>query len=361
MAISRWTQPFSRWLRRDAAPSAHVDAPLSPRPASAPTARKAEPIPAAAPATAVAVADTAFDPETQPLFLAWLLGSAPPGSGPVVAPMAPLADVMARLDAATATEAQRSALLPRAPQVVPQLMKALRDEHYASADVAERLSKDAVLATEVIRLANRAQRADREPVVDLAHAVMAIGADGLRRVIAKSVLRPMFDVRGTSLSALAAPQIWKDGDRKARLCAALAANDLLDPLDGYLAGLLHNTGWTAVLRALDAIPEAGGLLQSRPVDAAASRALARRRDTLFGRLLQPWDLSPALGELADEVGAAGLAGVSSPLGLALQYADGLAALHALARARQLPGGLQPHLERLPPTVQDCYVSTLGGS
>ena len=25
----------------------------------------------------------------------------------------------------------------------------------------------------------------------------------------------------------------------------------LDPFDGYLAGLLHNSGWTAVLRAID--------------------------------------------------------------------------------------------------------------
>ena len=76
--------------------------------------------------------------------------------------------------------------------------------------------------SEVIRLANSATRADREPVVDLEHAVMAVGASGLRRVIAKSVLRPMFDARGTSLSARAAPQIWHDADNKARLCAALA-------------------------------------------------------------------------------------------------------------------------------------------
>ena len=45
--------------------------------------------------------------------------------------------------------------------------------------------------------------------------------------------------------------IWKDADRKARLCVALAPEHAVDPFDGYLAGLLHNTGWTAALRAID--------------------------------------------------------------------------------------------------------------
>ena len=43
--------------------------------------------------------------------------------------------MLEQIDTITA-ESLRAGLLPRAPHVVPQLMKTLRDEHYSSVDVA---------------------------------------------------------------------------------------------------------------------------------------------------------------------------------------------------------------------------------
>lgn len=364
--MSIWSRPLSKWLRRDAA---------EPTP---PPARPAASAAAPTPAVGSSVADLAVDDgigtidaaaqreaaaALQAPFVCWLLdlppSATPPGSAPDATARAAL---LARLDAATATDAQCNALLPRAPQVVPQLMKALRDEHYASADIAQRLSKDAELAAEVIRLANQRQRDDRDAIADLSQAVTAIGSEGLRRVVTKSVLRPMFDTRGTTLSARAAAQSWADSDRKARLAAALAAHEGLDPLDGYLAGLLHGTGWTAMLRALDALPEAAAQLQPERIDAAFAEALVRRRDRLFGRLVRPWDVGPAINALADEIGRAGLAAATSPLGRVLHYADRLSTLHAVARSDRLPGhDFAAHLDRLPSAVRDAYVATLSRS
>lgn len=353
MSLPRWTNPLN-WLKRDPAPVAsalpklptaienrHTPKPVAPASAEAPPAEPHAPI-----------------PEVPPEFIAWLLGQPTPIISAVGAFDLPPSAVafLAQIDAVIASDTLRASLLPRAPQVVPQLMSALRDERYSSADVSQRISRDAVLATEVIRLANSASRGDREPVVDLEHAVMAVGASGLRRVIARSVLRPMFDARGTSLSARAAPQIWHDADNKARLCAALAGNDLIDPLDGYLAGLLHGTGWTALMRALDNVtpnpPPAPTLLGT-----ATATALMQRRDTLFSKLIRPWGLSDPLVALADEIAALGLAGVRSPLGLALQAADRLSALHVLDADGRLPGGLAPVLDALPEVMRDCYATT----
>ncbi|MBS0448129.1 MAG: HDOD domain-containing protein [Proteobacteria bacterium] len=353
--MSIWTRAVSTLLRRAPAPVA----------APAVVAQARLPVDAAdddAPTT-LAIDPAAHQAAVEALqrpYIAWLCGL--PQEPAAAIGNAARDALLARLDAATATDAQCNALLPRAPQVVPQLMKALRDEHYASTDVAERLSRDAELATEAIRLANQKQRADREPISDLAHAVTAIGASGLRSVISKSVLRPMFDVRGTSLSARASKQIWKDGDRKARLGSALAANDLLDPLDGYLSGLLHNTGWTALLRALDAIPDAAAILPGACLDAGFVDALVRRRDRLFGRLVRPWDVGPVMNALADELAGPGLATARSPLGRILHYADRLAMLHAVARSERLPEhDFGAHLAHLPAPVRDCYVTTLGRS
>ena len=269
-----------------------------------------------------------------------------------------IATLMERLDQITASESLRAGLLPRAPHVVPQLMKTLRDEHYSSADVASRISKDATLTAEVVRSATSAfQRGDggAEGEIDLARAVAMIGTQGLRRAIANVVLRPIFDARGDTLSARAAVQIWKDADKKARLCAALASQHSLDPFDGYLAGLLHNSGWTAALRAIDGFQdiEVGAHDLAR---ADVVPQLLRRRDALFGAFVATWQLSPALDEVAAEVGSRGIDGVQSRLGLALRDAERLAAMHVLAPPGQRPSASVPMWSSLPKPVQDCYAA-----
>ena len=147
-----------------------------------------------------------------------------------------------------------------------------------------------------------------------------IGTQGLRRAIANVVLRPIFDARGDTLSARAAVQIWKDADKKARLCAALAASNGVDPFDGYLAGLLHNSGWTAALRAIDGFQDMvverdrPGACRRRAATAAPARRLVRR-------LRETWQLSPAIDLVAAEVGSRGIDAVA------------VAARHGAARRR----------------------------
>ncbi|MCE9660684.1 MAG: HDOD domain-containing protein [Burkholderiales bacterium] len=291
-------------------------------------------------------------------FFCWLVGvSAAAAPGPDEPPAPVVAPLFERLDEVIASDTLRANLLPRAPHVVPQLMKTLRDESYSSVDVASRISRDVVLSAEVIRSATstyRPKEGDDEGEIDLARAVAMIGTAGLRRAIASVVLRPIFDAAGDTLSAKAAVKIWRDADKKARLSAALAGQQALDPFDGYLAGLLHNSGWTATLRAIDGFEDLlfSGADLAHP---AVVPQLLRRRDALFGAIVGPWSLSPAIDRLAGEVGEHGLDSVRSPLGLALREANRLAALHALAPAEQRPASGVPGWATLPKPVQDCYL------
>ena len=152
----------------------------------------------------------------------------------------------------------------------------------------------------------------------------------------------------------AANQIWKDADRKARLCATLVtpAND---PFDGYLAGLLHNTGWTALLRAIDGFDDLA-LNGAQLAHPEVIPQLLQRHYALFGAIVGPWNLSAAVDGLADDVGRHGVEGVQSPLGLALRQADRLAALRALIPAGPGPGATVPTWATLPKPVRDCYAS-----
>ena len=357
---------WSRFLsRRPAAPEPVVP----PRPpaagsASAPaTASNQPPRPAAAaaegPAEGGAAAEAApkeRHDERHVRFLCWLVGVSPASAPASDDPPSPVIEpLLERLDAVIASEALRANLLPRAPHVIPQLMKTLRDESYSSVDVASRISRDVVLSAEVIRSATSVYRAkeDDEGEIDLARAVTIIGTAGLRRAIASVVLRPIFESGGDTLSAKAAVKIWRDADRKARLSAAMAATLSLDPFDGYLAGLLHNSGWTALLRAIDGVDDliVSGVDLAHP---AVVPPLLRRRDALFGAIVGPWNLSPAIDLLAAEVGQVGLDAARSPLGIALRDANRLAALYALAPSGHRPVGAVPGWSTLARPVQECY-------
>ncbi len=367
MSVDRWWNPLARWRKADARatvlpsvsptlpPQATRPAPIAP---AAPTAPM--PLAQAAAATVVEAPVVETVPEEPPAtrnyrFFCWLIGvpanaAARPPAGALIG------ELLGRVDEIIASETLRAGLLPRAPHVIPQLMKTLRDERYSSADVADRISRDVVLTAEVVRSATSvlARGDDDDEEIDLARAVQVVGTQGLRRAIANVVLRPIFDAKGSSLSARAATQIWKDADRKARLAAAIAGQAGLDPFDGYLAGLLHNSGWTAVLRAIDNLEDlAIGAVEIAHLEVVPQ--VIRRRDALFGALVGPWKLGALMDALAAEVGSVGLESASSPLGCALREADRLAALRALAPGGERSGAKSvPRWSLLAKPVQDAY-------
>jgi len=326
--------------------------PVPQRPIEVPSTAAA-PAPTVADAEAAAPVDVPLSDPQRIEFFRWIVG-VPQVAGTSGLPDLVVQHLMERLDEVIASDTLRAGLLPRAPHVIPQLMKTLRDEGYSSVDVASRISKDVVLTAEVVRSATSAfQRGDDEGEIDLPRAVTMIGTQGLRRAIANVVLRPIFDAKGDTFSARAATQIWKDADRKARLCAALVTPQVGDPFDGYLAGLLHNTGWTALLRAIDGFEDMA-LNGAQLAHPEVIPQLLQRRDILFGAIVGPWNLSAAVDGLAADVGRNGVEGVESALGLALRQADRLAALRALTPAGQGPAATVPTWPTLPKAVQDCY-------
>jgi HD-like signal output (HDOD) protein len=235
--------------------------------------------------------------------------------------------LLARLDAVLASDSSRTALLPRAPAVIPQLLNSLRHDSQSAGAIAERVIRDPHLVAEVLRMANSAQTRAIAPVTDLAEAVDRLGTDGLRRAIARVVLKPMFDGQADSLSARCAPRLWQHSEAKAAACLKEAAARGLDPFDGYLAGLLHNVGWTAALRAIDRSTTGGGA--PAQFSRAFVAAFEPRRESFFALLVMPWQLTDALTELAVELLDGGLAAARSPLGEALRAADTRASLEML--------------------------------
>ena len=355
MTEARWWSSLAARWRPAGATAARLAPPPPPTPQGgvAPTSAAADSIARSSPAL-----DSDAAASLRPLYLLCLLGSTPqPGSAASAAATASAPDpaalqMLERLDRVIASDILSQQLLLRAPAVVPQLMRTLRDEAYSSEDVARRISRDTVLTAEVIRLASNTLRSADMAAVNLAQAVAVIGTQGLRQVIARVVLRPLFAAHGDTLSARAAPHIWADADKKARLCAMLAAGGAFDPLDAYLAGLLHNAGWSAALRAIDG-QSAAALPAASWAHPDIVDALFLRRDRLFAKLVPAWQVGPALDALAVKIGQAGLDAAASPLARLLRQAQELAMLHSLQAHGVLSGGVVP-LEALPLAVREAY-------
>ena len=274
------------------------------------------------------VEEKAIEVDLRDAFFDWVLGAASTRSD--VLPDGERR-LLARLDAVLASDDSRTALLPRAPAVIPQLLNSLRDEGQSAAALAERVTRDPHLVAEVLRMSNSARAGAGEPVVDIAEAIGRIGTHGLRCAIARVVLKPMFGGTADSLSARCAQRLWEHSDAQASACQQEAAARGLDPFEGYLAGLMHNVGWTAALRAID---------RSRPgASNQFSRAFVaefdRRREAFFALLVIPWQLTASLTALGTALRDGDLAGARSPLGEALRAASRRACLEMLQSANAI--------------------------
>ena len=339
---------MATWLQRVGAMfSGHAGASgvAVPKAPSAPTAETARTAPVARTAPIAATTPTAVEarakaitapvPEVvldlQPRFLAWLFGHR-------------LDDalhhgeqrLLDELDALIAAKESLATLLPRAPAVIPQLMNSLRDESQSTDALAQRVARDPHLVIEVIRMANSAQNRGNAPVTDIAEAIRRLGLGGLHRAILRVVLKPMFDGHGASLTARCTQRLWQHSEAKAEACMQEAKARGLDPFEGYLAGLMHNVGWTAALRALDRIePQPPAQLSL-----AFAAGIEARRDILFAALATSWQLTAAISALAAELQQRGLSLAQSTLGQALRSADRHATMAMLAPPAS-PGALPP--------------------
>jgi len=286
--------------------------------ASAPTAAEDH-------AAQSAAAPPGIAPELQ--FFSWLTGDPPAEGEKSPAEQA----LLARLDAVSASEEQRSELVPRAQSIVPQLMHSLRDESQSAQSLSALVARDPNLVVEVLRLASSIGYRSGTPVSDLTQAIGRLGTEGLRRAIARILLKPIFDAQADPLLGRTAERLWQHSESTANLCLQTAAIARVEPFDAYLAGLLYNVGWTAVFRALDRSAAGAPLVMS----AGFVRALGPYRERLFAHLVQSWSVSDSLSALAGEIITVGFEDSRLPLGTLLRSADRAAFLQ-LRRAAEMP-------------------------
>ncbi len=146
--------------------------------------------------------------------------------------------------------------LPVLPENAMRILDEIRSPKASAARLAEFVSKDPVIASTVLRVANSALYGGRMEITDLTFAMTRIGLNHVRNLVLALVLR----------SKMADPQVYgPDGARlmEHSLAVAFGARLVADEAgvtadESFLCGLLHDFGKLALVKALR---EAEGIRQ----------------------------------------------------------------------------------------------------
>lgn len=258
-------------------------------------------------------------PDIDLAFFLWLAGphiSGAPASADLIL------DELARIGR---DPADAASLVPRVPAVIPQLLRSLRDQDSSSAELARQLAQDAVLVAEVIREVNSPYYRPATPVRNLEGALLLLGQNGLRMLLARVAFRPVISIQAGPLARQAAPNLWRQSEHCALAAALLAPRLGADPFEAYLAGLMHNVGLVVALRVIDGLLPAGAL----PDDDAFGLGLVRVARRISARIAAQWELPPPIGHAIAHLGDAAALPAT------------LAAADRLAKLRMLAGGGHP--------------------
>ncbi len=235
-------------------------------------------------------------------------------------------------------------LVPRVPAVIPQLLRSLREEGMSATELARQVAQDVTLVAEVIREVNSPFYRPTAPVRTIEGALMLLGQNGLRMLLARVAFRPVISAQTGRLARQAAPQLWRHSE-KCALAASLAAPRYgADAFEACLAGLTRNVGLVVALRLIDQVDSAGRLPQSD----SFAHALHGTARTLSARIATEWELPPPVAAAIVQSGQPG----SHPLAQALRSGERLATLRVLRESNV--EGTQDAVDALAPDERRLY-------
>jgi putative nucleotidyltransferase with HDIG domain len=182
-------------------------------------------------------------------------------------------------------------VIPMLPQVAHRVIELVSDADVSISTIAALVSKDQVLASRVLGLANSAYCAPMQTVSNVLEAIVRLGTAAVRNVV----------VTVSFTSRMHDPKIYGDRGREhadhavgtaylARLVAEKTGSDLDE---AFLCGLLHDIGKLVVLKlAHDHGKKTGKPIPPEEVEAA----IIARHAWLGGLTLQRWKLPDAVIE-----------------------------------------------------------------
>jgi HD-like signal output (HDOD) protein len=227
-----------------------------------------------------------------------------------------------------------AALVPRVPAIIPQLMRTLQDENMNAGDLSRQLGQDVVLVAEVYKEANRPcyrpRYASGPPINSVESAIMLLGQNGMRMLLARVAFRPIVSMQSGGLAMRTAPLIWRQSEKCALAASLLAPAMRANAFEAYLAGLLENVGLVVAFRLIDQMHSGDALPQS---DAFIAGVFTQAR-LLSARIAGLWEFSESVTGAIEYAGQPDSAPQAQALALAL--GDRVSKLRMLVDAARFP-------------------------
>jgi HD-like signal output (HDOD) protein len=219
---------------------------------------------------------------------------------------------------------EAAGLVPRVPEAIPRLLASLNDEDASVQELARQVAQDVVLVAEVIREANSAYYRPISPVKNVEAAIMMLGQNGLRMLLARIAFRPLINMQANGFAREAAPQVWNQSVSCALAASLMAPGLSTGVFEAYLAGLMQNVGLVVAFRVADRVCADGQVPASSDFGA---RLLAGSRQ-LSSAIAAHWNFPE---EVAEAIAHAGEPGPDH-LAEALAQGDRIAKLRLLIDA-----------------------------
>jgi HD-like signal output (HDOD) protein len=217
---------------------------------------------------------------------------------------------------------------PRRPSLLPQLLRAMNDEEVSRRELVTIISRDPSLVGNLLKMANSSfYRVSAQPVESIDRAVVILGNDGIRSLIAAALAQPVFHIRGGDFPKF--PEIaWEHTFRTASATVThTAIVEKSDPFAAQLLGLVAGMASIVVFRvALDQY-------DARPQLKAHAGAMAAMLDMqtagVAKRIAASWGLSDRILAALDDQTTAVAADRHTALGRSLEFGRVASALAVL--------------------------------
>lgn len=216
--------------------------------------------------------------------------------------------------------------LPRMPTVLPQLMRAMKNDKLSGAQLADLIKRDPVLVGEVMRVTGSVTYRTAHPVGSLQHAVVLLGQIGLRHVVTSYVMKPILMASAGANGQIVGQRLWDHAERCAHAAVYLSKGQC-DAFEAYLVALVGYSGLGAVARLLDKELQSSELPASSTAFIDGCVQLAAELTVQAG---QHWDLPPPVQEALVEHCEHGHAALTLPMSRVLYVSQRLAMNQLLA-------------------------------
>lgn len=238
-----------------------------------------------------------------------------------------------QLDVLASSELAGADLVPRVPTVMVQLLKRSHDDNVTDSDLSRLIAQDVVLVAALLNEVNSSYYKTNKQVTDLNQAIMMLGHNRLRLVLARLSFTPVFNDQLGGYTRQVAAAAWEQSQSRALACHALAkdpAGAQCDPFLTFLCGLAQQVGMVVALRIMDRLDASS----SMPVDAAFRLALMERVARLSARIADYWEMPAPVVQAIAALGQSTSIAADSMAGLVRQ-ANLISQLLTLVNASEL--------------------------